>query len=117
VGLEDVLMPVIRAPKTDHKQEPESQQIEDHRREHAQQFDGDDLRGNVLELEFDPSLDPPKPLAQAVVHRLGQVPNGWEIQSLRPKAGVAVIIEVSGTDDSRLALFATAPCFARIKVF
>jgi hypothetical protein len=97
-------MTAVRAPKTDHKQEPESQQIEDHRREHAQQFDGDDLRGNVLELEFDPSLDPPKPLSQAVVHRLGQVPNGW-------------IIEVSGTDDSRLALFATAPCFARIKVF
>ena len=110
-------MVLIRAPKTDHKQDAEAQQAEDHRREHGQQFDGDDLRGNVLDLEFDPSLDPPKPLSQFVTHRLGQVPNGWQIQSIQPKAGLVLIIEVSGTDSDRLALFATGPCFARIKVF
>lgn len=110
-------MVVLHKPKTDHKQDAEAQQSEDHKREYGQQFDGVDLRGNTLEVEFDPSLSPPKPLSQAVIHKLGIVPNGWQIQSLRPKAGAVTIFEVSGTDDDRLALFATGPCFARIKVF
>lgn len=110
-------MPRPREPKTDHKQDPESQQSEDHLREFGRQFDGDDLRGNILDLEFDPTLDPPKPLVQFVPHGLEFEPNGWVVQRLRPKAGITVIVEVSGTDDDRLALFATSACFARIKVF
>jgi hypothetical protein len=110
-------MPRPRAPKTDHKQDAEAQRIEDYRREFALELDGEDLRGNIIEAEFDPSLDPPKPLSQAIPHGLDEVPNGWMLQSLQPKGGIAQIIEVSGTDDERLALFATAPCFARIKVF
>ena len=111
-------MVVVKAPKTDHKGDFESQQIEDHRREFAQELtNADDIKGNMLDLEFDPALDPPKPLSQAVPHKLGQIPNGWQIQSLQPKAGIVQIVEVSGTDEDRLALFATGPCFARIKVF
>jgi hypothetical protein len=117
MGLEHSLMPRLKAPKTDYKQDPESQLQEDHTREFAQQLDADDLRGNVLDVEFDPSLDPPKLLSQFVPHGLQQVPNGWQIQSLQPKAGLVLIIETSGTDDDRIALFATGPCFARIKVF
>jgi hypothetical protein len=111
-------MVVVRAPKTDHKQDPEAQQTEDHRREWAQEItNADDIKGNVFQLEFDPTLDPPKPLSQTVKHGLGIVPNGYEIQSLQPKVGPVAIVEVSGTDSDRLALFATGPCFARIKVF
>ena len=110
-------MPRPRAPKTDHKQDAEAQQTEDHTREFGAQFDGEDLRGNILDVEFDPTLDPPKPLQQDVPHDLGFIPNGWVVQRLRPKAGIPTIVEVSGTVSDRLALFATAPCFARIKVF
>lgn len=111
-------MTVIKAPKTDYKGDEVAQQSEDHRREHGQQFQGvDDIRGNVFDLEFDPSLTPPLPLSQLVRHELGRVPSGWVLQGIQPKAGVAQIVEVSGTDDDHLALFATAACTARIKVF